>query len=129
MSLPTNKDVARILSTSSNHIPQDEEDDRDAIEVGQLYVTLIAEGANNTWYLASCMNIADAQCEMEFLQRVDKSSNLKWKHPNKLDKDILPKNAIISCDIDGEWDVSQDRNMIYTLRNHVYINQVVSDIM
>ena len=75
------------------------------------------------------MNIADDQCEMEFLQRVDKSSNLKWKHPNKLDKDILPKNAIISCDIDGEWDVSQDRNMIYTLRNHVYINQVVSDIM
>ena len=38
--------------------------------MGQLYVTLIAEGANNTWYLASCMNIADAQCEMD----INKSS-------------------------------------------------------
>ena len=52
-------------------------------QVGQQYITLIAEGTKNTWYLATCMRITDDnQCEMEFLHRVEQSSNLKWKNPS-----------------------------------------------
>ena len=68
-SLPTNKDVTRILSTSTPTLSADDQDEEDeAIEVGQQYVTLIAEGNKNTWYLATCMTVADdGRCEMEFL--------------------------------------------------------------
>ena len=128
VSLPTNKDVAKVLSSQSdNHLSSLQ--DADAIEVGQNYVTLIAEGDKKTWYLATCVNIDDSErYEMEFLHRVVRSSNLKWKHPVREDVDTLTKESIISCVIDGEWDVSTDRNMTYTLRNHEYINQLVNDI-
>ena len=132
-SLPTNKNVAKILSTSTpdNNLSADDQDeDDDAVRVGQQYVTLIAEGSKNTWYLATCMSVTDdGKCEMEFLHRVQQSSDLKWKNPAKADYDTLTKNSIISCVIDGEWDVSKDRNMTYTLRNHVYINQLVKDMV
>ena len=129
VSLPTNKDVVKVLSSQSDDHHSSEQD-TDAIEVGQNYITLIAEGDKNTWYLATCLkSMGDEQYEMEFLHRVAKSSNLKWKHPVRKDVDTLTKVSIISCVIDGDWDVSTDRNMTYTLRNHEYINQLVNNAM
>ena len=76
------------------------------------------------------MTVADdGRCEMEFLHRIQQSSDLKWKNPPKTDSDFLTKNSIISCAIDGEWDVSKDRNMTFTLRNHEYINHLVKDMI
>ena len=48
------------------------------------------------------------------LHHLQQSSNLKWTNPAKPDNDISTKNSIISSVIDGEWDVSKDRNMTYT---------------
>lgn len=126
VTLPTNKDVAKVLPSvsSSNASPVDD----DMIEVGMMYVTLISEADKNTWYLASCVHIENERYEMEFFHRVKKSSNLKWKHPIRKDHENLFKDSIISCVIDGEWDVSAERNMTYTLRNHEYINQLVDNL-
>ena len=52
----------------------------DEIAVGMYYVTLITEGKNDTWYIASCLEKHDNdRYKMEYLQRVQDKSNLKWK--------------------------------------------------
>ena len=66
---------------------------------------------------------------MEFWHRVDNNSNLKWKHPARNDKDQLKKESIISCEIEGEWDISAERNMSFTLRNHEYIEHLVKNAL
>ena len=70
----------------------------------------------------------DGTYEMDHLTRVQKGFNLIWKHPVRLDKANLWKESIVECPVDGEWDVSQERNMTFTLRNHVFISNLVQDI-
>ena len=81
--------------------------------------------------MATCVEyiVADDLYEMEFLHRVDSLSNLKWRYPSKNDKDKLKKESIISCAIDGDWDISAERNMTYTLRNHEVIEQLVKKVL
>ena len=51
-----------------------------------------------------------------------------WKQPTKEDKANLFPASIIDCEIEGEWDVSKERSMTYTLRNHRYVAELVADI-
>ena len=57
--------------------------------------------------------------KMDYLTRVHEGPNLKWKYPVKPYKDNLKAQSIVECIIDGEWDVSKERNMTYTLRNYI----------
>ena len=128
VSLPSNKDAATVLlsiSTDQTQAP----DEEDKISVGNYYVTLITEGKLNTWYIASCegQNL-DGTCEKDHLTRVQKGSNLIWKHPLRLDKVNLRQESIVECPVDGKWDVSQERNMTFTLQNHVFISNLVQEI-
>ena len=128
VSLPTNKDVEKLLGTSSGEGSSSTDED-DEIAVGMYYVTLITEGKNDTWYIASCLEKHDNdRYKMEYLHRVQDKSNLKWKNGNE-EPDILKAESIVICDIDGEWDVSKERNMTFTLRNHEYIDQLVKSLV
>ena len=128
VSLPSNKDAATVLlsiSTDQTQAP----DEEDKISVRNYYVTLITEGKLNTWYIASCegQNL-DGTCEKDHLTRVQKGSNLIWKHPLRLDKVNLRQESIVEYPVDGKWDVSQERNMTFTLQNHVFISNLVQEI-
>ena len=57
-----------------------------------------------------------------------KDSNLLWKQPRRVDAANLFAGSIMECTIDGEWDVSKERNMTFKLRNHLYIEDLVKDI-
>ena len=82
------------------------------------YVTLITEGNVDAWYIASCeKQNTDGTYTMDHLTRVHEGSNLKWKCQVKPYKDNLKAQSIVEYVIDGEWDVSKERNMIYTLVN------------
>ncbi len=128
LSLPSNSDAATILSSNSTDSTSDISED--TIKVGKYYITLITEESLNTWYIASCEGKnSDGTYEMDHLTRVQKGSNLVWKHPVKADKIDLHNGSIVECPVDGEWDVSQERNMTFTLRNHVYITNLVQNII
>ena len=128
VSLPSNKDAATVLLSISTNLTQ-APDEEDKISVGNYYVTLITEGKLNTWYIAKCEGqILDGTYEMAHLTQVQKGSKLIWKHPLRLDKVNLRKESIVECSVDGEWDVSQERNMTFTLRNHVFISNLVQEI-
>ena len=128
VSLPSIGDIENALATTEtgNVIVREEEDD---IKIGQYFVTLFVEGDKNTWYIASCEGInADGTYTMHQLMRRSKDSDLVWKQPVQIDKaDLLP-GSIVTCTIDGEWDVSKERNMTFTLRNHLYISDLVKNI-
>ena len=62
---------------------------------------------------------------MDHLIRVQRGSDLKWKQPARINKINLKAESIVECGVDGEWDVSQERNMTFTLWNHVYISNLV----
>ena len=94
----------------------------DTIKVGEYYVTLITEANKNTWYIASCeKKNPDGTYEMEHLTRVQTESDLKWRHPVRIDKINLQEESIVAYAVNGVSNVSQERNMIFTLQNHVYI--------
>ena len=93
------------------------------IEVGKYYVTLISEGNCNTWYIASCETRNDnGTFQMDHLTRVKKGNDLTWKHPRKPDPLDLHPASILDCIVDGEWNVSNNRLMTFSLRNHVAFN-------
>ena len=62
---------------------------------------------------------------MDHLTRVQSRSDLKWKQSVRIDKINLQAESIVKCGVDGKWDVSQERNMAFTLQNHVYISNLV----
>ena len=125
VTLPSNSDAAKVILSSG--VSNDKDDD---VQVGRNYVTLISEGDIDTWYIATCVNInEDDTFKMDFLHRVNRNENLKWKHPEKDDIDDLHPRSIVSCVVDGDWDVSKKRNITFTLRNHNYISQWINEYL
>ena len=79
----------------------------------------------NTWCVASCEGRnSDGTYEMDHLKQVHRGSNLEWKHPVRLDKVNFQAESIVECAVDGEQDVSQERNMTFTLQNLIYISNL-----
>ena len=54
---------------------------------------------------------------MDHLTIVQRGTDPKWNQPARVNKINLQAESIVECHADGEWDVSQERNMIFTLRN------------
>lgn len=133
VSLPSNNDAARVLSSQSNVTSTPSTEDDNMMEVGNYYVTLITEGNVDTWYIASYegqnSQNTNGRYTMDHLTRVQQGSDLKWKHPVKTDIINLKPELIVKCVIDGEWDVSHERNMTYTLRNHTFISKTIEQFL
>ena len=124
--LPSNKDAATVLLPCNSADPTEAHNGEDLIKVGKYYITLMTERKMNTWHIASCKGKnPNGTYEMEHLTRVQRGSNLKWKQPARIDKINLQAESIVECGVDSEWDVSQKRNMTFTLRNHAYISNLV----
>ena len=70
----------------------------------------------------------DGTYEMEHLIHVQTETDLKWKHQVRIGKINLQEESIVACTVDGDWNVSQERNMIFTLQNHVYISNLVNQM-
>ena len=126
VSLPSNKDAATVLLSCNSADLTQAHNEEDLIKVGRYYITLMTKGKMNTCYIASCEGKnPDGTYEMEHLTRVQRGSDLKWKQPARIDKINLQAGSIVECGVDGEWDVSQERNMTFTLWNHAYISNLV----
>ena len=126
-SLPSNVDAEAALATSAS-LPERVSNTRE-IELGKYYVTLMLEGNLDTWYIASCEQInTDGTYKMNHLMRTDRQSDLKWRHPPTQDCLDLHRSSIVDCNVCGEWDISQQRNMTFLLQNHEKISSTVQQI-
>ena len=95
------------------------------IEVNQIYVTLWIEKNKHAWDRAFYGNSNDGTYKIEHLRRVNKSSHLKWKDPTFADiSGVNPENIFIH-QINGDWDISNDRNL--HLKNHESIDNLFKD--
>ena len=68
----------------------------------------------NTWFIASCKGKnLDKTYEMDHLARVQTGFDLKQKQPERINKinSQAESKSQAKCGADGEWDVSQKRNM------------------
>ena len=116
MNLPSNEEALTILREKNNPIEMHHAE----IEVNQIYVTLWIEKNEHTGYIECIGNNSDGTYKIEHLHRVNKSSNLKWKNPTFPDiSDVNPEN-ILFHQIDEDWDISNNRNLTFTLKNHEY---------
>ena len=125
MNLPSNEESLTILGEKDNPIEiQDTE-----IEVNQVYVTLWIEENKHTWCIGHCIrNNNDGTYKIDYLHRVNRSSNLKWKNPTFRNiSDVNPENILIH-QIDRNWDVSNDMNLTFTSKNHKSIDNLVKDL-
>ena len=126
VSLPSNKDAATVLLSCNSANPTQAHNKEDLIEVGRYYIMLMTDTKINTWYIASFKGKnPDGTYETDHLTRVQRGSNLKWKQPARINKINLQAESIVECGVDGEWDVSQEKNMTFTLRNHACISNLV----
>ena len=131
--LPTNRNTLRILQGNSTN----EGDDIPEYEINKIYVTLWLEGKLPTWYLGHCISknysyrieaLDDNSYRIEYLEWVKITSNLTWKNPRVPDTaDIMAEN-IFECNIEGDWDVSKERFLTFTLRNYKQIKNFVKDL-
>lgn len=58
---------------------------------------------------------------MDHLTIVQRGADLKQNQPSRINKINLQAESIVECHVDGEWDVSQEMNMTFTLRNSVHL--------
>lgn len=128
LSLPTNKDAEAVLSSMTEKEPEAPREISGPND-GELCVTLWTENKRRTWYLGYCVNHnSDKTYSVEHLHRVSKGSQLRWKHPPQQDIAEVSIDQILECVIEGDWDVSKERMMSYSLKNHKYIDQLVSKL-
>ena len=124
--LPTPENALKVLRGASNELVQ--QTDLFEISLNQMCVTLwLDENSQQVWYLGYCVkiNVEDEVFTIEHLHRVNKQCNLKWMYPANNDIQDVDRSQIFRCDIHGDWDVT-DRNMKYTLKNHVELaNQIL----
>ena len=133
--LPSNADASIILeknqdtAASSTTTYTEALDLNEDIVVGKYYVTLITQGDINTWYIASCENVnPDGTYKMDHLTRAKPGNDAKWKHPPKSDILSLYKASILDCNVEGEWNVTNQRVMTFDLKNYMQIASLVDDI-
>ena len=126
ISIPSNKDAATMLLSCNSADLTQAHNEEDLTEVGRYYITLMKEGKINIWHIASCEGKnPDGTYKMDHLIRVQRGSDLKWKQPARINKINLKAEPVVECGVDGESDVLQERNMTFTLWNHVYISNLV----
>ena len=120
---PTNHDANQILNVN---LPLDGDNDEE-IKIGEDYVRLVNEGSLITWYIAKCTGYDEnsSKYQMTHLHRVKKTSNLRWMHPRTPDIEDMFTESVVHCKIDGNWDISNERNMIFILKNHEFIDNLV----
>ena len=123
--LPRNEDALTALR--DYNVEQD--DDSMILEINQICVTLWTGEHGQLWYIGYCKEVKDNQeFVIEHLDQVSMDSNLKWKYPTSNDICVVEAEQILQCEIDGEWEVVNDRNMIFTLHNHEVINRKFLDV-
>ena len=122
-SLPTNADAALVVGASSSSLQKEKNED---IVVEHCYATLFKEMLLDTWYIATCeVKNDDGTYKMDHLMRVQDGSNLKLKCPTKPDLLNLHTDSILDCEVDGEWNVSNERSITFSLRNHKHTEFLV----
>ena len=66
---------------------------------------------------------------IEHFERVKKIiSNLKWKNPRLSDTANIITENIFEYNIEGDWDISKEGFLIFTLRNHKQIENFVKNL-
>ena len=74
------------------------------------------------------MNEDAGTYRLDHLHLLNKHSNLKWRHPDTRDLEDMLFETIVICNIDADWDLSNARNMVLTLKNHKFIKSVVTNL-
>ena len=87
-------------------------------------VTLWNEAGKLGWYIGCCTEVINGVLyKVEHIHRWTKDSNLKWRYPSKPDiKDVVPEQ-ILECSVEGDWNILNNRNSEFTLRNHELIQK------
>ena len=126
--LPNNADALVVLQNLENKTVEVEET---VVNVNDICVTLwVLPTWMKTCFFGYCQEVLqDGKLVVEHLDHVRKGSNLKWKYPVTPHIATVDADQIMVCDITGDWDVHADRNMTYTLRNHVCINNKFQELL
>ena len=127
--LPSNSNAGKVLTAHTTPAVNTENDEM-LIEVNKHYVTLVNKESVSKWYIATCTEVnEDADTYgMCHLHCVNKYSNLKWSHPNTPDLEHMFFESIVICSIYADWDLSNERNLVLTLKNHEFIENIVTNL-
>ena len=99
------------------------------LDINQICVTLWNVDHRKVWYIGYCKEIKEnGGFIIECLDRVKNNSDLKWKYPSCNDICVAEAEQLLQIEIEGEWDVGNDRDMTFTLYNHEAINKKFIDI-
>ena len=124
--LPDNRDALSALRENSEGGCDEE---LSILQVNDTCVTLWLEGSTKQWYIGYCKEVNDnGTFEVDHIHRVKSNSNLIWKFPFRSDLCNVHPEQVLKCDVVGEWDCSNDRNMTFTLKNHEIIDSMFADL-
>ena len=126
--IPKNSDALKFLRSNDQHTSENTE--VSTLECNEACVTLWNESGALKWYVGYCTKVINNDLfEVEHLQRCEKNSNLKWKYPAKPDIQNVALEQILVCSVVGEWNILNNRNSEFTLRNHEAIQKIFSDAL
>ena len=124
--LPKNTDALRVLQNLELPARGDHEE---IMNVGDMCVTLWIEKGGRNWYLGYCVKVCgNGLYEVEHIHRAAKDSNLMWKYPTTDDIATVDVDQILDCEIDGEWNITANRNNEFTLKNHGVISKKFKEV-
>ena len=119
--LPTNEDVDKALkgetAKPTNHA--------NLLTVNELCIVVWQNcDRKYEWYIAYIKEITNDGCVVDHLHRVAEGCNNKWKYPSTEDIQTAEAEQIISCSIEGNWDITPDtRKRHFSLQNQKLVEK------
>ena len=124
--LPTNEEVLSILSSST----EDKAPESEVLKINDLCVVVWQNDQRKyEWYIGYVKSSKpDSLYHIDHLHRVDAAADVHWKYPSREDNQTAERNQVVSCDVEGQWDISPDmRKRIFTISNIRAIRSAVKD--
>ena len=100
-------------------LPADEKE----LQCRQICVTLWNEAETKTWDIDYCVEVLSDEFRVEYIHKVTKRSNLKWRYPTGSDITVVEPDQILNCAADGKWNILSNRNSEFLFWNHQTIHK------
>lgn len=96
----------------------------DVYEANSFCVTAWNINDKLQWFIGCFKeNLKNGRYIVDHLERLT-HDNVYWKYPDPEDIQEVTAEQILPCSVDGEWDISEDDQMEFTLRNAGAIKRV-----
>lgn len=103
----------------------------DIIQLNEMRIIVWNLGESVEWFVGYVKEKPDeSHYVVEHLERAIQKQDVQWRYPTPDDTQVVEKDQIMSCKVEGDWDITTNtRIMKYTLKNVLPIKNAFKKLL